>query len=281
VKNIFKYLAIVSIALGVGCTKDVDIPLPEYIPTLVIHSYISPMDSGVTVYVNMSRSAYNTSYNDLNNVTNATVKISDGTTTKTLTFYPSPAKDEYAYYYIDSSVFRIEAGKTYTLHVTTPDGKSASASTLVPGIVPINSLDYRIELGPFSDSIYKMNFTFTDPIGQDDYYKFGTYILVVDTVMNELRYSSTNEDYANYFSSDGKVITESRDAYGAGGFFMPEEVRMIDFRLMHVSREYYLYHQSIQFGGGGPFAEPMVPFTNVTGGVGVFGSYNYENRILR
>src|SRR5689334_693699 len=98
-KNIIKCIALLLVAGGIGCTKDADIPLPEYKPTLVIHSYISPMDSGVTVYVNLSRSAYNSNYQDLNNVTNATVKLSDGTVTKTLTFFPSPSKDQFSYYY--------------------------------------------------------------------------------------------------------------------------------------------------------------------------------------
>jgi len=280
--KILKLATVLVLFFTLSCTKDSDIALPDYKPTLVIHSYISPLDSGVIVYVNMSKSAYNNKFNDLSNVTNATVKISDGINNKTLIFSPSPnPTEEFSYYFIDSNSFKIIAGKTYSLTVTTPGGMLATATTVIPFIVPIKTLDYTFIKSQFGDSIYKMNFTFKDPAGQDDYYKFGSYILDVDTVFGEIIESSSNEDYGVYFASDGNVITATQEAWASPRFFAPEEVRFIDFRLMHVSREYYLYHLSIQNYGGGPFTEPSVAFTNITGGVGVFAGYNYDQRIIR
>ncbi len=280
-KNIFKIYLIVAVAILSGCTKDAEVALPEYKPTLVIHSYISPQDSGVVVYVNMSKSAYNSNYNDVNNVVNATVKISDGASSATLKFFPSFDKLSYAYYYIDSTMYKIIAGKTYQLEVSTPDGKKATASTKIPSIVPLKNISYTLVKSQFGDSVYNLNFNFDDPIGQDDYFKFGAYVLTIDTVAEELLQSSGSEDFGTYFNSDGKYISESMEAYGYYPLMSPDEIRIMDFRLMHVTREYYLYHQSIQNSGGGPFSEPNVVFTNITGGVGVFAGYSYDQRFLR
>ncbi len=264
-----------------SCTKDAEIALPEYKPTLVIHSYISPMDSQVVVYVNLSKSAYNSNSYSMNNVKDATVKISDGIITKTLNYSPSFFSDEISYYYIDTVQFKIKAGNTYTLHVTTPDGKEASASTSIPFVVAIKSADYKLVSSMYGDSIYNLNFTFQDPSGQDNYFKFGAYVLVHDTVLDRLISWSGNENMATYFERDGNLISETMDVYRSFEFLNPTEIRFIDFRLMHVTREFYLYHQSIQNYGGGPFTEPNVAFTNITGGVGVFAGFNYQQRMLR
>lgn len=279
--KIIKLAAVIFILFSLSCTKDSDIALPEYKPTLVIHSYISPQDSGVIVYVNLSKSAYNNKFNDLSNIANATVKISDGVNTKTLVFSPATNPMEFSYYYIDSNSFKITVGKTYTLTVTTPEGMLATASTQVPSVVPINTLSYIREKTQFGDSIYRMSITFNDPSGQEDYYKYGTYLLTVDTVFGDIIESSSNEDYGTYFASDGNLISATQDAWPSFNPLAPEEIRVIDFRLMHVTREYYLYHLSIQNYGGGPFTEPSVAFTNITGGVGVFAGYNYDQRTIR
>ncbi len=280
-KNIFKIYLLVMVAILSGCTKDAEIALPEYKPTLVIHSYISPQDTGVLVYVNMSKSAYNNNYNDLNNVVNATVKISDGVSTTTLSFIPSQGPNSYSSYYVDSTIFKIRPGITYQLEVSTPDGKKATANTTIPSSVPVKNLTYTLVKSQFGDSVYNLNFNFDDPLGQDDYFKFGAYVLTIDTVTEELLQSSGSENFSTYFNSDGKYITESMEAYGYYPLMSPEQIRIVDFRLMHVTREYYMYHQSIQNSGGGPFSEPNVPFTNITGGVGVFAGYNYDQRFLR
>ena len=63
--KLIRYIFISFMAMVLGCIKDVDIKLPEYIPALTVHSYISPMDSGMIVYVNLSKSAYDNNFYDL------------------------------------------------------------------------------------------------------------------------------------------------------------------------------------------------------------------------
>ncbi len=278
--KIIKSLILAFTAFSMGCTKDADIKLPDYVPTLTVHSYISPKDSGMIVYVNLTKSAYSNNFIDLNNVTNATVKVSNGAISKTLAFVPAARADELSFYYIDSMDFKIEAGKTYTLNISTPDGKAATATTTVPQVVPDNTLEYHLVKTQFGDSVYHLKFTFFDPAGQDDYYKFGAYILEIDTTTDELN-TSSNEEYQTYFSSDGNLITATIEAYRSSSFLQPEQIRVMDFRIMHVTREYYLYQLSIQNGGGGPFREPSVTFTNISGGVGVFAAYNYDQIFIR
>ncbi|MCX6188322.1 MAG: DUF4249 domain-containing protein [Bacteroidetes bacterium] len=276
-----RLLGFLLMALSMSCTKDAEIDLPEYKPTLVIHSYISPMDSQVVVYVNLSKSAYSSNSYTMNNVKDATVKISDGVVTKTLHFFPVLFSDEISYYYIDSTELKITAGKTYTLLVTTPDGKAANATTTIPQTVVLKSIESKLVSSLYGDSVYKMNFTFQDPIGQEDYYKYAAYLILKDTVLDSLVSWSGNEGMATYLGSDGNLITETMEVYRSFNFINPEEVPSIDFRLMHVTREFYLYHQSIQKFGGGPFAEPNVPFTNIHGGVGVFAGFNEEQQMIR
>src|ERR1043165_723890 len=105
-KNALYYLIAIAVLVS-NCTKDADIELPPYTPILILHSYISPKDSGVIVYVNMSQPSSNNSYNDPKNVTNATVKISDGADSAILKFIPASGHNNLSYYFIDSVSFKI------------------------------------------------------------------------------------------------------------------------------------------------------------------------------
>jgi hypothetical protein len=281
-KKYLFYTFILLTCLILSCRKDAEIDLPQYSPTLTIHSYISPLDSGVTVYVNISKPAYNNSFNDPGNVTDATVKISDGIHSAALSYRPGIGKNSLSYYFIDSSSFKIVVGQTYTLNITTPDGKAASATTTIPEIVNINSLSYEEVAAQFGDSAYRIKVGFHDPAGKDDYYKFGAYVLNIDSNINMIN-SSSSTNFSTYFNKDGSEITDEMMAFKMPAHSQPPGiVNYLDFRLYHVSREFYIYHQSIEGSrDNGPFTEPSVPFTNITGGVGVFAGYNYDMKMIK
>ncbi|MDO9185637.1 MAG: DUF4249 domain-containing protein [Bacteroidia bacterium] len=267
------YIKLIALSLIIGlsaCEKDADVKLPTVESKLVVSSFISPMDTIIKVNVTLSQPLYNNSNsNNYSAISNATVQINDGTNSQTLAYN---ATDNY--YFANTTIFPLSVGTTYYLTVTTPDGKSANASTSIPN--SNQSLSYSAEpiVDPNNSNRYFFNTEWNDPSGVENYYRIVYYDkYYYDGALDTSYYSA----YSNNISDkdkDGSTIAESFEIYASTSTTVNNANG--ELQLIHASKEYYLYHSkllNIAFSSG-PFSEPVQMYTNINGGYGVFAGYN-------
>lgn len=255
--------------LGSACEKIVtNVDLPDYQPKLVVQCFISPEDSNIIVYVSESSPIFKVGpvYQDLK-ISDATVRITGQGQDAII-----PYLSDHQYYMLPKSAFPILSGATYTLQVSVPDGRSVSASTTVPSKLNTSLLINEINWiqGEFSD--YEMNFRFQDLPGAGDFYRISAYFSDTDTNLGILNTyelflekgervtSDLNKD-ENVFSYRVNYSTYSKN-------------NKVTLLLLTTNEEYYRYHKTVfSYVGDDPFSEPVIIYSNIENGLGVFCAY--------
>jgi hypothetical protein len=270
IKTIFLLLSIASLT---ACESMIsDVAVPESKPKLVISGYISTENDTLKVRIQKSRPLYSHSNGyeyGYPVVTDATVKISDGTNSISLLY-----NDIEKQYLAKSSTFMIEAGQTYHLEVQTADGEIATASCTTPVNAPPEIEITNIETyNDYGNSEKVISFRFKDLDGANDYYH-------VAAGMQFSNYYDGNYYGDIYFETGEPFVS---DVNKEGGYFIFKTSRLyiqdsvppdLQIFIAVTDENYYKYHRSIDnYQGDNPFSEPTPVFSNITGGVGVFGSY--------
>jgi hypothetical protein len=287
------FLSLISLATAVllgACEKEATgIKLPESNSKLVVTGFISPQDTAVQVEVIRSTPAFGPRPVASPFVSDALVTLSDGDRTVTLP-RQSEAGGQYS---IDTQSFTVVTGRTYTLRVSVPGGESLEASCTVPEAPALPQL--TIDSSSTSDNRsprYSLRMSWTDPGGQENYYRPAA---EVRTVLTE------NLDQPPPFplvrsvywlggeltddkAADGGMLYSPRGEFWFGGppQYKPEHYMV--GQLLHVDRHYYLYHNSLTNANrsdGNPFAEPVLVYSNVSGGLGVFAAYNRSTVVMK
>ncbi len=269
--NVFKVKILTVIFLSLiftSCEKVVtNVDLPNTEQQLVVQSFISPQDEVIKVWVSLSKPVFSsTPIEDSDFIENATVVISDGATSKTL----SKPFGEY-YYWVNNIDFPIVAGKTYTLNVSTPDGKKCDAICTVPlnkimsfEMVSIDTVDYR--------NIIKTKFK--DISNEDNYYNISATIKY--PFSGKTCYAQLGGEYGTGFlihnTNDGEWINQ-KFSFQLFGVMKCNFNLIFDF--LNTDEHYYNYHKSVYLGyQDNLFTEPIIPYTNINNGLGVFCAYN-------
>jgi len=268
-----------------GCVRDAkNVKLTQTEPKLVVTSFISPDDTILKVKITKSKPVLGQQdpFGYVRPVSDAQVSISDGSQTVTLTFDDS--LQSYTFPMQGLPNF-IKAGGTYFLSASTPDGKSVSASTTVP----INKVDAStaiITFREFTDGGFTrdvIDFTFFDIPNEENFYRVEAYLVTND---NSNR-NSVEEVYFNYDEEDSrynlykdqnrngkefKIVEGNYNYYGQSPSSGSQEIFV---NVYNTSRAYYDYHKSIDsFQGDDPFSEPVLIYSNIKNGLGIFASYN-------
>lgn len=273
-KHILFCLFIALMPAFISCddfVSEVEVPLTK--PKLVINSYISPEDDVIKVIVQRSlplytdRPAYDQRFPV---VSDATVILTQGENSITIPYYP------YAeHYHIAASEFPIEPGKTYYLEVSTPDGDKATASCTVPFNLPpdieISNIDTRNENGYISKTV---NFRFKDKPGAGDFYCTELLIRYGIGLPSEGYYNPLDVETGDRFVTDANKDGEYffYKTYSIG--MMPQENVNLLIHLSITDQNYYSFHKSAYtVEDDSPFVEPTPVYSNIEGGLGVFGAF--------
>lgn len=276
--------------LLVGCEKDVsdEVKIPVK-PKLAIFSFLSPQDTvlAVKVYKTQPILGFSQVF-DTVGIRDATVQLSDGSKSVTLT-YKRVNINMSAYYGIDAAAFPIVAGKTYSLTVSTPDGLRATGTCTIPGTEGItisdlahSEVEKKDEYNPGRTYVdHSFDFKFKDAPGSN-YYRTDAYFKFKNNQDGGRQWiSSMGYDTRKAFISDdrrdGMVLdaptasfTMVEDGSISGPYTLVALVAVTD-------KAYYLYHQSLDRQSGAednPFAEPAIVYSNIQDGLGVFCGYN-------
>ena len=266
-----------------ACRKEATIKLPEQEPKLVVTCFINPEDTIITAVVRLSQPKFNPSSSSLNeyHIENASVVLSDGNTEVTL-----PYNMYLNAYKINASLFPIQNGKTYYLSVSTPDGKSASAQTTIPGQT-LTYNDLNISLSN-ANRQYDGSLSVSDIAGTINYVAIYPVIAWASKQTALFPIGDTLFDRGTPIYDTDENISKTNyvftlfDRIGNQGSYTPENNDTITyvetyFSILNCSKEFYLYNQTVRKaiqGNNNPFSDPVLIYTNINNGLGCFGGFN-------
>ncbi|HCS21663.1 MAG TPA: hypothetical protein DIW47_14080 [Bacteroidetes bacterium] len=253
-----------------ACEKTSDIDVPPNPPMMAVFGFI---EEGISVVIRLEEvvPVFGKTKKDPVPVSGALVIVKEGTNTYVLPEWPG----------LDGTYllqgFIGEAGKTYHLEVKRDGFPDLKANCRVPDFVPLSvSHNYAAVPDPqeFSDSIRRIGFTWADRPGSRDFYRFTS-----QAIYNG--FSQANVEFVDQNLSDESK--DGKDIYtGLGTFWMenmgnpPTDLKIL-FELMVLDEHAYKYMRTFDaayYTDDNPFAEPVIMYTNVQGGIGIFGGVN-------
>jgi hypothetical protein len=290
--------SIVVFFLLFSCTKEVKIDIPGYKEKLVIDGNI---EAGMPAIVLISRT------NDIYSPTNldaylngfisgATVVISDGTTTDTLTEICTdnlpPGTEQIAASFFGIPIESLvnlhlcayvslnitgQVGKTYNLTVSY-DNKTYTSSTRIYNPTQLDSLYWKPQgnLAGYGFSWAKLS----DPAGFSDSYKWevkyigqNTFSKPFNPYFNDKFFDGLSFEfgYENPMSFNDSTV---EDQYK--GYFKQGDTIVVKFSKLG-QKEYQFFEKKYNqiYSGGNPFATPTNIPTNITGGaLGIWVGYS-------
>lgn len=275
-KNKINSCIVVSFLLF-SCDKEAKVKLPETENEPVVIGFLTPEKTKTGINLWWTDPLYSDNTLDGGMISNATVSLSDGTSSVNL---PYDAVDEY--YWVDTSVFVVSPGNTYTVTVILPDGKQATASTLIP-VNYVSTLTLFQQDLTYSDSSATFwnvqasgDIEWTDIPSEANYYALAYYTLLKAPFTGDTIEQFHFQTLLNDAGRDGLPIRNSFTtsySYNQGNY-TPIGTRVV---VATVNRDYYEYHRTAELGiYSDPFAEPVLIYSNVTGGVGALCGYRQK-----
>jgi uncharacterized protein YceK len=287
-----------------GCTKILNDDLKKKDPKLVVNATIVP-DSAFSV--NISRSFHvleDESDKNLPFLDKATVQVfENGDYLFNL--------DYKTYGNYDKTDYTPETGKKYTLKVSCPGFKDVTCQASIPEKVPI--LDFDTTFTHISDEeygdyyYYSGKLKYNDPSGIENQYllssKLGYKTETGDTIWGEswlwpdeaaelLALELNGDIFWDDKYTDGKEVTIDFNFYTYSTTYpdndLPEtDTVLIVFYFKTINKDYYRYLNSLEkyfydtYEGTGPFTEPVVIYTNVDKGYGIFAGYALDTTSVK
>jgi hypothetical protein len=300
-KKIFLYsLIVISQLFLLSCKsliKEIDPSfLPETDSKLVVACFISPQDTVLAAKVTETKLLIGTTGDIKDDITNASVSLSDGSKTIQLVY-----NAKLGYFRALPAALPILVGKTYTISVSTPDGRQVSASTTVPNSIAIKEV--KINSTPVNDfqqknleigTEYDVKVIWQDKAAETNYYRaLSEFIAIygspdpknVKNIIYTPIYTIVDLRTIDDKNMDGQLLSLNNN-YLATNIGVNNQGQLIDLSnkslnkikvgLFQTDIHYYNYHTSLhrQRENNNPFAEPALLYTNIKGGFGCFGSYN-------
>lgn len=182
-------------------------------------------------------------------------------------------------------------GKEYELIVRHPEFGEVRATQQMPTEVPLTSARFERNLGVNRDGdrLNGVSITLDDPAGIDNYYEVSIFTELNDQANRTFRLfietvdPTVQEGYEGFFSSGNTLLIDGTSFDGQSVDFDLLSYNMdtigqelyVNWRC--ISREMYRYSRTLflvkdQAIEDNPFASPVSVFSNIDGGLGVFGS---------
>jgi len=204
-------------------------------------------------------------------------------------------------------------GHRYGIVVSAAGFESVSSSYIQPAIVEIDDFTLREQTrSGFYDSTtyfdstgphqefqkgafvsYSASVKFTDPPGPN-YYSFRlvgsrTKNYHDDSLYMETSLNMTSYDYNSYMDDskfEGKQVTLDFSAEMSGHIFNKKDTLAPDYltvELRSINKEYFDFivqnrRQSVAYRD--PYSQPIITYTNVNGGLGIFTGYSASRRVV-
>lgn len=261
-----------------------EVELPEYESELSPYAFFKDTDTVLTVMVGKSVGVLDTINPDV--VYDATVELyKNGTLEYTFTY-----NNNIEGYQVNlGQPFSPTAGDEYELKVSASGYEPTSATQIVPQKVAVDSVEWipQGSADPTGGYLDVINVTFRDPANEINYYAFGGYIEI--TYLNPFDSTTYTNQNSFWFTSNDPNF---EDGILADGSFDGDEytVRLEtwssfwgnpddndvkgEIHFSSTTTEYARYKTSLTKywdAQDNPFSEPVILYSNMSGGTGVFG----------
>ncbi|MCF8219748.1 MAG: DUF4249 domain-containing protein [Bacteroidales bacterium] len=281
-KQINIIVLLVVTLMGLSCEKTVDnIDLPEAEEKMVVYSFISPGCDTVFAEVTRSEPYFG---NDIWGNSNEIVSdaellfIHDGTEKK---LQYDPLEENY---FITLNGLQITSGDTYQIKATAPGLDDTFSKCTIPSPAPqditYEGADYYYEYG----ERIRMYFSFSDIPDEENYYRL--LVSESDTTYDGYviwRKMTLSYDYFAYLltdknTSNGKITAEISQYMG-----YEESDHTLKITLLAIDKNYYEYYEKLNLvyiNDDNPFSEPVIPYSNIENGLGLFAGYTKHSKII-
>lgn len=283
IKSIIKIAAIALAVALASCVKDVDnVNLPNTPQKLVVQSFISPGDSiFVTVFasqpINYNIPVDGNNYYDraFDTIKTATVEITSIDNNSSITVPYNAKQKKYA---LPPSAFSIEKGNEYELKVIADKFETVSGRTIVPlgnATSKIERID-TLSVDEWGYSELMLIGSISDPANVENFYNTLIYSL------KQYTWDENTETYISNFSNmlvsdsnfDGQPISIRHEFSSYEDDY--SSTLSTESEVYEVDMHYYKFHKSLENIYDimdNPFTESSHLYSNIEGGLGVFGSY--------
>lgn len=289
--------------------------LPGEPEKLVVYGYIAPQDTLLSVRVGRSKPVLGDGAEAVPfNINNATVSISNGSQTVRLLYNSTDQV-----YRVKASTLPIRVGQTYTLDVSTPDGKRVTAQASIPKPIAIQSVRIDssiVDAGTSWKKSYLMTISWQDPVGEENFYRYGgtfnwnpsqSYPIggqpkppAITLQPISFQRENTTGNLVADINQDG-VVLSSQSSTEVVNVSLDEKVpnaqtqvakvkissvypgATITAQLLHLEKLYYRYANAVinqRRNRDNPFAEPVLIPSNIVGGLGCFVGYNRTDKAI-
>lgn len=271
------FLILSSTLLVSSCVETVDdVDISGEGEKLVLTSFITP--DADTIYANLSQS---TPYFDDNNqssninpqIKNATLNLSNGKSAYSMK-YDSTNNN---FHLLTDSSFKIKTGHTYTIKAKAPGFENVKSECTVPYSAPndIKLIDKYTTHGNFNNDLIGLVFEFKDIPSEENFYRLSFF--EKEANLNNDSSWQQNDHYWKFNKNTYVLSDDKRDGQNIkvraemNDFSGQKDIRIM---LLSVDEHYYNYHDKLnRFGSGNPFSEPVILYSNIKNGLGVFSGY--------
>ncbi len=179
-------------------------------------------------------------------------------------------------------VYEPESGFEYNLSITLPgkDIKKAESFTKVPFAVDITNATLDVSTIAQGENQYEVTLELGAPVELPAYYRLAAF--TDEELQNEVEITKvlTNANASeNLNHHHGMIIDESKLDGNKITVSLSSSVNLekLYFDFNTVNEDYYKYHVSLSRSSGSagsPFTEPIVDYSNIQNGIGLFGAYS-------
>ncbi|MES2731280.1 MAG: DUF4249 domain-containing protein [Bacteroidota bacterium] len=219
-----RHLSMLLLCLVVGCQKVIDLDLRRVQKRLVVNGTITDSPGPYTISLSHTTTySFKDSSDFISGVTGAKVWMEDnlGNTENLPEWQPGLYRTD------STGHFQGVAGRSYALHIITPEGKHyASLPELLQPVATIDSIYYKYNATEGAKGQYTVSIDMLDPPGKGNYYRWnffinGTYLIEIHV------------DSDNFFDGSplkGKVV---------GGWSQPQDSMLVEVQQMSLSKDAY------------------------------------------
>lgn len=294
IKNIFK-TSFLSLSLLVSACEQVvkiDVPLSE--PKLVVNALALENRDTFEVWVGHTVGILDTteldsfnngwghdSYANSKWVDNARVELY-----KNGNLEAALVKDPMTRTYKAALPNGLTMGATYKILVNAPNYKQVSAEQFVPKPLTLQNLNYTAQSARDRDgnTVDELKFDIQDDASQSNYYRFGVRISQRDTSFGQepprWEYISSPDPLFSQYGISDETFSGTTKRFTLQSYGLDTFSYQVELYAWSVNKTDYQYYKSLSAyyeSQGNPFAEPVVLFSNIENGRGLF-SISREQR---
>ncbi|MEZ4958751.1 MAG: DUF4249 domain-containing protein [Saprospiraceae bacterium] len=252
--------------------KEINLDLPAYDSQYVVECYLEP-GQPFSLLLTRSFAYFDPFPTDLQQfvenllVDSAAVTITHNGVAYELPnqIYPNLATGK-IYNYYNPALVPQDYDSDFSLKITTPDGRTITATTRLLPVVPIDSV--VVQFDEKRDTLARVLTYLTDDTSTEDYYRRMYHLNSLDSI--------PRQDFTTFddFVDNGRIVF--------GTPFDFKEGDTIYNTIFHIDRAYFDFWESVinaVNANGNPFSQPTAILSNVKGdanAIGIFTGLSYD-----